>query len=84
MAQIVLSKELGRQFAGGQTHFEVPGAGTIRNLMRVLDGIFPGLGEELASDGIAVAIDGEIISDPFLETIQEDSEVYFIPAIKGG
>lgn len=83
MAQVVLSNELGRQFAGGQTHVEVDAA-NVRSLVRALDEMFPGLGVELESDGIAIAIDGEIISDPFLETIAQGSEVYFLPAIKGG
>ena len=84
MAQVVLSNELGRQFAGGQTHFDVAEPGNVRGLIRKMDEMFPGLGAELASDGIAIAIDGEIISDPFLEPIGDDSEVYFLPAIKGG
>ena len=83
MAQVVLSNELCRQFAGGQTHFEVD-AVNVRKLIRTLDEMFPGLGAELESDGIAIAIDGEIFSDPFLETIADNSEVYFLPAIKGG
>ena len=83
MAQVVLSNELGRQFAGGQTHFEVDAA-NVRKLIQALDKMFPGIGAELESDGIAIAIDGEIFSDPFLEMIAEDSEVFFLPAIKGG
>ncbi len=83
MAQVVLSNELGRQFAGGQTHFDVD-AVNVRKLIGALDEMFPGLGAELQSDGIAIAIDGEIFSDPFLEAIADNSEVYFLPAIKGG
>lgn len=33
---------------------------------------------------MAVAIDGEIIHDPFLEQIQEGSEVHFLYRISGG
>ncbi|MDG2072357.1 MAG: MoaD/ThiS family protein [Pseudomonadales bacterium] len=42
---------------------------------------------DLAEDEIlkmAVAIDGEIIHDPFLEQIQEGSEVHFLYRISGG
>ena len=33
---------------------------------------------------MAVAIDGEIYQDPYPETIDADSEVYFLPKIGGG
>ncbi len=33
---------------------------------------------------MAVAIDGEIIHDPFLETVKPDSEVHFLFRISGG
>ena len=41
------------------------------------------MGERLR-DGVAVAIDGEIFQEPFLETIGEDSEVFFLPQIEAG
>ena len=44
---------------------------------------FPGIGPELERE-MAVAIDGEIYQDPFLETIAPESEVYFLPRIGGG
>jgi hypothetical protein len=33
---------------------------------------------------VAVAIDGEIYSDPLLEPVGPQSEVHFLPAISGG
>ena len=33
---------------------------------------------------VAVAIDGDIIHDPFLDPIRTDSEVYFLHRIEGG
>lgn len=33
---------------------------------------------------MAVAIDGEIIHDPFLETVKPESEVHFLFRISGG
>ena len=41
------------------------------------------MGPELEA-GMAIAIDGEIYADPFLEPIGPDSEVYFLPRIGGG
>lgn len=81
MAHIVLSDEFGRQYTGGQTHFDLQ-VSSVRQLVRALDALFPGIGEKLEAG--AIAIDGEIIADPLLEPIQPDSEVYFLPAIKGG
>lgn len=57
-------------------------AGTFRELKRRLTEQFPGL--QAGSLSGAVAIDGEIIAEPLLETLQADSEVHFIPAIEGG
>ena len=34
--------------------------------------------------GMAVAIDGEIYQDAFLEPVEETSEVCILPAIRGG
>lgn len=82
MAKVVLSYELAQQYAGGQSEVEVD-AGDFRALVRALDARYPGLGEELKV-GLAVAIDGEIFQEPFLEPIGPDSEVYFLPAIEGG
>lgn len=81
MAHIVLSDEFGRQFTGGQTHFELQ-VSTVRQLVRALDALFPGIGKKLEAS--AIAIDGQIIATPLLEAIKPDSEVCFLPAIRGG
>ena len=82
MAKVVLSHELAQQYAGGHTEVEVD-ARDFRALVKALDAMYPGLGPELKV-GLAVAIDGEIFQEPFLEPIGPDSEVYFLPAIEGG
>jgi hypothetical protein len=51
--------------------------------MRSLEQLFPGITDRIGA-GLAVAIDGEIFQDPFLQTIRKDSEVYFLPKIEGG
>ncbi|MEX0619202.1 MAG: MoaD/ThiS family protein [Pseudohongiellaceae bacterium] len=58
-------------------------ASSIRELLRELDSRYPGLGARLRL-GVAVAIDGEIYSDPLLQALNPDSEVHFIPPIEGG
>lgn len=73
---------LARQFAGGQEEHEVPGL-TVRHLIRELDRRYPGLGERL-EHGVAVAIDGAIHQNAWLEPVELNSEVCFMPAIEGG
>jgi molybdopterin converting factor small subunit len=58
-------------------------ANNVRTLIQKLGQQFPGLEEKL-QHGFAVAIDGEIFADPMLEPLDEQSEVYFLPAIEGG
>ena len=82
MARVVLTSGLSQQFTGGRTEIEVR-AETFRQLLRELDELYPGLGSELGAD-TAIAIDGEIFQDPYLESIGADSEVYFLPRIGGG
>lgn len=82
MASVVLSTGLGQQFAGGETEFELEAA-SVRELLRVLDARFPGLGEHIERT-MAIAIDGEIYADPYLQPIGADSEVYVLPKIEGG
>ena len=82
MARIVLTSGLGNQYAGGQTELEIE-AVDVRRLIAALEERFPGIGPELKRE-MAVAIDGEIYQDPFLERIEPDSEVYFLPRIGGG
>lgn len=81
MARIVLSDEFGRQFTGGKTHFDLD-VRDVRHLIRTLEELFPGIGEQLEAG--AIAIDNEIIPDPWLNPILPNSEVFFLPAIKGG
>jgi sulfur-carrier protein len=82
MAKVVLPLELARGFAGGIGEHQCD-AGDVRELIKTLDRRFPGIADRLGT-GLAVAIDGEIFQDPFIQTIGENSEVYFLPKIEGG
>ena len=75
MADVVLSREIARQYTEGETRVAVE-AVTMRSIVRELDERFPGIGK--------VAIDGTIFQDFFLEEVRPDSEVCFLPAIEGG
>jgi len=64
-------------------HEVVVSASSYRDLVRQLDLRFPGI-EEILLTKVAVAIDGQIIHDPYLDELQADSEVYFMSRLEGG
>ena len=78
---IVLTRGL-TQFTGGESELELD-AGNIRQLLGQLGERYPALKPHLV-EGLAVAIDGEIFQDAWLEPIPPDSEVHLIPRIAGG
>ena len=80
MARVVLTKGL-TQFTGGEGELQLE-VSTVRELLRVLGERYPALKPHLGS--VAVAIDGQIYQDAWLEPIPPDSEVYLIPQIAGG
>ena len=82
MANVIINREMARQYTDGQTDIEVT-SNNIRAVIRELDARFPGVGQVLRTD-MAVAIDGEIYQHVLLEPVGPDSEVAFIPAIEGG
>ena len=82
MARVILTSGLGNQFCGGETEFNIDAA-DVRSLLTLLEVRFPGIKPELERE-MAVAIDGKIYQDPFLEKIASDSEVYFLPRVGGG
>ena len=82
MANVIINREIARQYTDGQTEIEVT-SDNIRAVIRELDARFPGVGQVLRTD-MAVAIDGEIYQNVLLEPVGSDSEVAFIPAIEGG
>jgi len=71
-----------RRFTDGVAQIEVE-AGTVRELIAVLDARYPGIGAQLSS-GTSVAIDGEIIADALYEPLPENAEVHFLNALSGG
>ncbi len=82
MVCVVIPTGLAKQLTGGITDIDVDG-GNVRQLIKALGERYDGLGPALET-GMAVAIDGVIIQEPLLETVAEDSEVYFLPQIGGG
>lgn len=81
MAHIMFSGNLSL-YTGGQTNIEIDA----RNIFQLLDRLgqqFPELKPHL-DKGVAVAIDGQIYQDSWLEPISMDSEVHILPQIAGG
>jgi molybdopterin converting factor small subunit len=68
--------------AGGRSEFEVEAA-NIRQLLKRLGEDYPDLKPVLDS-GVAVAIDGRIYTNAWLEPVSADNEVFILPKIAGG
>ena len=82
MAKVEIPIEVARKFTKGVTTHEVD-ASDLQDIVISLDNDFPGIKEAL-NTGLAVAIDSSILQDWFLEEVEQNSEVRFIPAIEGG
>ena len=80
MARVVFPAHL-RQHTGGEREIEVPAA-DFRELLINLERRWPEAGAVL--EKCAVAIDGQIYQDAFLEPLEPDSEVFFMQRIEGG
>ena len=80
MARVVLTGNLRRLVDGAELEVE---ARNVRELMTRLGERYPDLAPHL-SEGVAVAIDGEIFQDAWFAPIGPDSEVHLMPAIAGG
>ena len=77
-----------QSYTGGKETVEMEGR-TVRRLILALDEEYPGLKDALLDGdklkpGIAVAVNGQVSQLGHLQTLQEDNEVLFVPAIGGG
>lgn len=82
-AQVTLTSGFSRRYTGGRREFEIE-AKTLRDVIRALDKMYPGLGEHLEEE-TTVAIDGAIHDLPgYFQKLHQGSEVFFIPKLEGG
>ena len=81
MVMVTLSGSL-KIAAGGRATLDVE-AGTIRQLLLVLERELPGLAEHL-EQGVAVSINGQIFRDAWFQKIPPDAEVFVLPRLVGG
>lgn len=81
MAHVTIPSALLPETGGvDELDLDVP---NVRALYRALDERWPGVGTRLREES-AIAIDGEIIQEPMLETLDPESEVHFLPPLAGG
>jgi len=81
VARVILTGSL-RSLAGDESEIEIDAA-NVRELLRALEPRLPGIGKQV-EDGLSIAIDGDIVQDPLLEPIGPDSEIVFLPPVRGG
>ena len=82
MARVLLPQVIVDQFTDGVSEVDVD-VKDVRGLMKALDARFPGIAAVL-EDEMALAMNGAIYHDAFLEKVGPDTEVCFIPRIGGG
>lgn len=85
---IVHIPSLMQSMTDGQKTVQVNGS-NVRQIINSLDELYPGIKERLVANNkikpnISVAVDGVVSSMGMLEKVQEESEVFFLPAIGGG
>ncbi len=80
MARVVFPDHL-LSVTGGARELMVDAA-DVRELLLILGERFPGSDEALARS--AIAIDGQIHQDAWLETLTPDAEVFFMLRLEGG
>lgn len=81
MARVVLIGNLA-QLTGGVAEFHLS-ATSVKQLFQQLAERYPDIEPHL-SEGVAVAIDGQIYQDDLFQPIAPDSEVFVLPQIAGG
>ena len=77
-----------QSYTGDAETVEMEGR-TVRKLIVALDESYPGLKDALMDGdrlkpGVAVAVNGQVSQLGALQPLQEDNEVFFVPAIGGG
>jgi sulfur-carrier protein len=77
-----------RSLTGGQEKVAVPGE-TVGQVIEAMEQRYPGLrarlfqGDRLRPD-LSLVVDGSVSVRGLLQAVREDSEIRFIPAIRGG
>tara|TARA_B100000614_G_scaffold44534_1_gene37549 strand:- start:2451 stop:2702 length:252 start_codon:yes stop_codon:yes gene_type:complete len=83
VVRVLLTDSISKSYTDGVSEFEIF-VSNVRQLIRQLDEKYPGLGSEINSGALSISIDGDIYQDAFMEDLQPDSEITFLPKIGGG
>ena len=82
-AHVTLSSGFSRRYTAGVREFDIE-AVTMRDVLKELDRLYPGLGEHLIEE-TTVAIDGELHDQPaYFQKVRQGCEIFFIPKLEGG
>ena len=82
-AHVTLSSGFSRRYTAGVREFDIE-AVTMRDVLKELDRLYPGLGEHLVEE-TTVAIDGAIHDEPaYFQKVRQGCEIFFIPKLEGG
>lgn len=82
MVKVTLTSTVANRYTGGQTELEAD-VSSVRQLLRDFESRFPGLGNEI-EQAMALVIDGEYHSDPYMESLEGAKEVFVLPRVAGG
>jgi len=80
--RVVFTGDFSDRYTGGVKEFEIE-ATSLRDVIKRLDELYPGLGEQLEHE-TTVAIDGEIHEVSYYQPVPPGCEIFFIPKIEGG
>lgn len=82
MVKVTFTGDFCDDYTGGVREFDFE-APSLRDVVRTLDGRYPGLGEHLENEA-TLAVDGEIQDLAYHQQLCAGCEIYFIPKIEGG
>jgi molybdopterin synthase sulfur carrier subunit len=77
-----------RDLTQGQAHIKATGK-TVGQVIESLDAVYPGLKDRLCDGdqlvrGLAVSVDSRIAPLGLLASVDEQSEIHFLPSVGGG
>ena len=88
MATVFIPTAL-RTFSAGRDRVDVPGGGSLRQVIEQLEALCPGIKAQLVEDGdirpgLAFFVNDELTSEGLIERVPADATVLIQPAVGGG
>ena len=82
MVRVLLTDSISKSYTGGSVNLNL--CFKRKTVNTSIDEKYPGLGSEINNRALSISIDGDIYQDAFIEDLQPDSEITFLPKIGGG